>query len=272
MSGWVPLAGLGALLDWVRVWGPRHYWLLHALGYWYGALWALVALGLLTLADGPRATGLRPRLPWGEHVRISGRILGVPCFAAYAATLLAVIVLLIWPQLYSWTGDLSFDMSAAPVWFTVSATITDAILEEIILLGVFYRLLEYVPFRRQRLAYSVWGTLILTVARTEYHSYQGIALIWAVVPFAALITRYYSGYRALAPMIAGHALYDQWLTFKDGTGTIPSVILLVVFLAIACWVWTEGRNRRSRPPSRRLRQALADRRRASRATVDHVGA
>jgi CAAX prenyl protease-like protein len=274
MSGWLPLPGLDALTGWVRSWGPQHYWLLHALWYWYGAAWTLAALGLLTLTDGPRATGLRPRLSWDEHLRVSGRVLGVPCFAAYAASMAVWPVLIVWPHLWSLTGDLPFNMPAAPAWFTVSTTITDAIFEEGVLLGVFYRLLEYLPVHRKRLAYtySAWGTLILAAARAEYHSYQGIALIWAVAPLALLITQYYRGYRALVPVIAAHALYDQWMTFKDGTGGVTSFLLACAFVMIALWAWTEGLAGRSRPPSKRLRKTLAARRRASPETAEHTSA
>jgi hypothetical protein len=155
----------------------------------------------------------------------------------------------------------------APLWFTFSSTIANAVVEEVVMLGIFFRLLEYIPLRGRPLAFSVWGTLLLAAMRTEYHLYQGIALIWAVLPFALLITQYYSGYRALLPVIAGHALYDQWITFKLASSGLVYGALFAGFAWVCFWVWCEGPTIQ-RSETRELRRELTRRKRETRSIAD----
>lgn len=103
--------------------------------------------------------------------------------------------------------------------------IPTAVAEEVVALGLAYRLLE-------RLGWPVWlMTLGLVLLRTSYHICYGLTVI-ALLGWAYLSVVFYRRYRRLWPLIVAHAAYDTLSITAALSGSLP-VAGLVVLLYLA---------------------------------------
>jgi hypothetical protein len=211
-----------------------------------GAL-ALAALLSMAWADGWTAVGLRPRRPIGEHDHFVSRLSLGPL--AVTGAVLAVMDLALWvrPELWEWTmgqSSSSGDGLPGPAWFYIAVNIVDPCTEEIVLLGVMYRLLEYVPMFAGSRGSAKWmgGCAIAALAalRIAYHLDNGLLVITAV-PFALLLPILYRETRMLGAMIIVHGSLAFAVTSPTGLLALQFGGCLVVVVRYA-WFRSEGRG------------------------------
>ncbi|GAA1701999.1 hypothetical protein GCM10009765_59400 [Fodinicola feengrottensis] len=104
--------------------------------------------------------------------------------------------------------------------------IPTAVAEEVVALGLAYRLLE-------RLGWPVWLiTLALVVLRGSYHIYYGISVV-SLLGWAYLSVLFYRRYRRLWPLILAHAAYDTAsITTALAASTQIAVMVILGYLLL----------------------------------------
>lgn len=131
-------------------------------------------------------------------------------------------------------ADVSFAQLAAA---GIPASICAGLLEEIVVLGFAYRMLE-------RIGRSDRAILVVLVAlRMSFHVYYGIDVI-VLLPWAYLSVIYYRRYRRLWPLIVGHAAWDIYAILSSasvaaefaGLGLMLLMTLAAVTVAILRWL------------------------------------
>jgi len=123
----------------------------------------------------------------------------------------------------------------------IPASICAGLLEEIVVLGFAYRMLERVG-RSDR---AILG--ILVALRMSFHLYYGVTAI-VLLPWAFLSVIYYRRYRRLWPLIIGHTAWDVYAILSTASvvaeiaGLAAMGLLMVVAVTVAVVRWLKVRR------------------------------
>ena len=135
-------------------------------------------------------------------------------------------------------SDVSFGQLAA---VGIPAAICAGLLEEIVVLGFAYRILE-------RLGLSDRAILAVLVAlRMSFHLYYGLTAL-VLLPWAYLSVIYYRRYRRLWPLIIGHAVWDVYAILSSVSdwaalaGLLVTGLILLAVIIVAIVRWFEVRR------------------------------
>jgi hypothetical protein len=184
-------------------------------------LWTLltfVALGLAVRADGARAMGLRARGSRAWQVRVLGLALLVPNLAATIAELIVLVVhygLTPGDALSVSLNEIIHGVDNLPSWYVDFHSTVAGVGEEILVMALAWRLLEYVPWRPtgRPFVYTAFATLVLIGVRLPYHVQgQGPLLtlrLATIVTFTWATIWLYRTTRMIIPLIAAHAGWDM---------------------------------------------------------------
>lgn len=118
----------------------------------------------------------------------------------------------------------------------VPAAISAGLLEEIVVLGFAYRMLERLGWSDRAIVFT------LVALRLSFHLYYGLDAI-TLLPWAFVSVLFYRRYRRLWPLIIGHAAWDSYAILSSASGVADVVGLAVmalvaiaaVIVAIARW-------------------------------------
>jgi hypothetical protein len=124
----------------------------------------------------------------------------------------------------------------------VPTAISAGLVEEIVVLGFSYRVLE-------RLGLSDRAIIaVLVVLRMSYHLYYGVGAL-VLLPWAFLSVLYYRRYRRLWPLIVGHAVWDVYAILSSVSPTAQAAGLVVTGLIVSAAIlvavirWVDVRRR-----------------------------
>ena len=148
------------------------------------------------------------------------------------------------PYVERLTADVQIgaSMSFADLAITgISAAICAGLLEEIVVLGFAYRMLE-------RLGLSDRAILVILVAlRMSFHLYYGLTAI-VLLPWAFASVIYYRRYRRLWPLIIGHAAWDIYAILSSASmvaefaGLAVMALMTIIAIIVAILRWRRARR------------------------------
>lgn len=123
----------------------------------------------------------------------------------------------------------------------IPAAICAGLLEEIVVLGFAYRVLE-------RLGLSDRAIVIILVSlRMSFHLYYGLTAI-VLMPWAFVSVIFYRRYRRLWPLIIGHAAWDIYAILSSASdiaeliGLVVMVLLTIIAIVVATVRWRRARR------------------------------
>lgn len=123
----------------------------------------------------------------------------------------------------------------------VPAAIAAGLVEEIVVLGFAYRVLERLALPDSAI---VW---LLVILRLSYHLYYGVGTV-VLLPWAYVSVVFYRRYRRLWPLIVGHAGWDTYAILTSASDATSvgglAVIVLLVVAAVVVGVrrWRSARR------------------------------
>jgi hypothetical protein len=154
---------------------------------------------------------------------------------AFLVSLLVLSVLLgvaamVRPEAVAAIRSLALTPSVPSTWEHVYWSVHAGICEEIVVIALAYRALEYLPSSRGR-SFAATGaaTVILVMLRLSYHVYYGIFAL-AFIPMAWLTVRLYRRTRSVVPLVVGHVGYDLLGLVHGFRGRF---LIMLVFAGIA---------------------------------------
>jgi Type II CAAX prenyl endopeptidase Rce1-like len=202
----------------------------------------LFALACAVRADGAAALGVQHR-PVSAHVRTLASYVTGPILA-FTVSLLVLSVLLgvaaiYWPDAVTAIRSLALTPRTPSTWEHVYWSVHAGICEEIVVIALAYRALEYLPpWRGRGFAATGAATVILVLLRLSYHVYYGIGVL-AFIPMAWLTVRLYRRTRLVVPLIVGHISYDLLGLAHTFGGRILFLLVLagiaLLYLGVIEW-------------------------------------
>ncbi|WP_163511803.1 CPBP family intramembrane glutamic endopeptidase [Fodinicola acaciae] len=189
-----------------------------------GVAWVVLRLSGDRLLDLGLRPGPAPRLLADSGLTLSGLYLPALLVGGLVATSLRLGSgdVLVTPTMTG--GDATQAGKALLVGLLLA--IPTAVAEEVVALGLAYRLLE-------RLGWPVWLiTLGLVALRASYHVYYGLTVV-ALLGWAYLSVVFYRRYRRLWPLIIAHAAYDTLSITAALSGSLAVAgVVVLLYLAL----------------------------------------
>lgn len=215
---------------------PSLSWSDQAVPFYQYLAGSLLALALLAIADGPAAVGLASWRLTARNSRLSYRAL------LRGPVLLAELLSIVLVLLLNWFPALDQSVGAAfagtpPWWWGLTTATATSVAEEVVLLAVLFRGLEYLrlPGRSVTVAATTWGVALPAGMRLAYHLYLGVAVV-TILPPAVLMPLIYRRYRSLLPVITVHILYDLAAIYASDVPLLRVALVLGVF----AWAYVEA--------------------------------
>ena len=188
---------------------------------------ALVWGSLRLTGDRLPRLGLMPR-PMGQHASTFGwALVWIFAFGSLLEHLVGLALSRV-PDAdrYSAHIDVGAHVSFARLAAVgIPAAISAGLVEEIVVLGFAYRVLERLGMRD--------GVIVaaLTALRLSYHVYYGVRAV-ALLPWAFISVVFYRRYRVLWPLIAGHATWDTYVFLSAESTAAQLIGLAIILLAV----------------------------------------
>jgi len=189
---------------------------------------AVLALACAVLADGREALGLGRR-PVAHHTRAVGYFLLGPT-AAFVVAWFVLNALHHGPSALAATVLQDSSSRWSPLYLLQAGAA--GIFEEVIVVALAYRLLEYLPGGEgRRFATTGIATALLVTLRVAYHLYNPMLAV-ALIPMAWLTVRLYRHTRTVLPLIIGHVAFNLINNLPAGSLGLITVGVLLLTITV----------------------------------------